>query len=147
MKKLTLTLGLIVLSVLGLWAQEYQVITTVESVVPAGLGRSRIIENKEVVNVAEVTTERVDGKKSNQGDIKRKEIKVDNFNESKLLNFYSAVGINFQNIASNDAMITSKLNQMAAEGWELAFVLSGVEGDAGETDGHGIFITRYVFKR
>ncbi|MGI9543719.1 MAG: hypothetical protein ACR2MX_10700 [Cyclobacteriaceae bacterium] len=147
MRKLTLTICLSLLSVAALWAQEYQVVTTVESVVPAGLGRSRIIENKEPMNVADFTTERVNGKKSNQGDVKRKDVKVNNFNESKLLNFYSAVGINFQNIASNDALISSKLNQMVAEGWELAFVLSGVEGDAGETDGHGIFITRYIFKR
>lgn len=147
MRKLTITLCLSFMSVAALWAQEYQVITTVESVVPAGLGRSRIIENKEALNVADFTTERVNGKKSNQGDVKRKDAKVNNFNESKLLNFYSAVGINFQNIASNDALISSKLNQMAVDGWELAFVLSGVEGDAGETDGHGIFITRYIFKR
>jgi len=36
---------------------------------------------------------------------------------------------------------------MAEEGWELIFVNSGVESDAGEKDGQGIFITRYIFKR
>ena len=36
---------------------------------------------------------------------------------------------------------------MAQNGWELVFVTSGVEADAGNTDGQGIFITRYIFKR
>ena len=34
-----------------------------------------------------------------------------------------------------------------AEGWDLAFVTSGVESDAGKGDGTGIFITRAIFKR
>jgi hypothetical protein len=93
------------------------------------------------------TTERTDGKKSDQGDIRRKDIKVDNFEETKLLNFYALTGINFQNIASNDAVISDKINNLSADGWELAFVTSGVESDAGETDNNGIFITRYVFKK
>lgn len=129
------------------WAQEYKVITTVESIVPLGLGRSRMIDAKEQANYRELTTERVDGKKSDQGDIKRSDVKIENFEETKLLNFYSGVGINFQNIASNDAVITSKLNEMANEGWQLIFVTSGVESDAGKQDGEGIFITRYVFKK
>lgn len=129
------------------FAQEFKVITVVESIVPGGLGRSRIIENGTELNVQDFTTERTDGKKSGQGDIKRRNAKVDKFSESKILNFYSVVGINFQNIASNDALITSKLNQMAANGWELAFVTSGVESDSGKTDGTGIFITRFVFKK
>jgi hypothetical protein len=52
-----------------------------------------------------------------------------------------------QNVASNDAMISSKVNAMVAEGWELVFVTSGVESDAGKDDGKGIFITRYIFKK
>ncbi len=126
---------------------QFKVITVVESIVPAGLGRSRMIENNEERNIQDVTTERVDGKSTNQGDIKRRDIKIDRFSESKLLNFYSATGINFQNIASNDALITSKLNQMADEGWELMFVTSAVESEAGATDGNGIFITRFIFKK
>ena len=128
-------------------AQEYKVITVVESIVPGGAGRSRIIENQSDLNVEEFTTQRTDGKKSKQGDIKREDAKVDLFAESKLLNFYSLTGINFQNVASNDALISSKLNQMSQEGWELAFVLGGVESDAGKSDGKGIFITRFVFKK
>lgn len=126
---------------------EYKVITSVESIVPMGIGRSRIISHQEQVNYEDFTTERVDGKDSKQGDVKRRDAKIDNLDETKLLNFYSGVGINFQNIASNDAIISSKLTEMSKKGWELAFVLSGVESDAGDKDGKGIFITRYVFKR
>ena len=126
---------------------QYKVITVVESIVPAGIGRSRLIENQSGLDIDEFTTERTDGKKSNQGDIKRKGAKVDQFAESKLLNFYSVAGINFQNIASNDALISSKINKLAEEGWELAFVTSGVESDSGKGDGKGIYITRFVFKK
>ena len=79
--------------------------------------------------------------------MKRSDARIDNMRESTLLNFYSAVGINFSNVASNDAILTSMLNAYAKEGWELAFVSSGVESDAGSNDGNGIFVTRYVFKK
>lgn len=128
-------------------AQEYKIITTVESIVPGGLGRSRLIDNSETVDYKRFTTTRSEGKDSDQGKIDRNDAKIDNLEETKLLNFYSLVGINFQNIASNDAIVSSKLNQLAKEGWELAFVTSGVESDAGDKDGKGIFITRYVFKK
>lgn len=57
------------------------------------------------------------------------------------------VGINFQNIASNDAMITSLLNKYSKEGWELIQITSAAESDARKDDGNGIFITRYFFKK
>lgn len=126
---------------------EYKVVTSVESIVPMGLGRSRIIESKQAVSTEDLTTTRTDGKKSDQGNVNRKDAKIDNFDETKLLNFYSAVGINFQNIASNDAMIADKINKLVSSGWELTFVVSGVESDSGSGDGAGIFITRYFFKR
>jgi hypothetical protein len=72
---------------------------------------------------------------------------VKNFEETKLLNFYNIGGIRFQNIAANDALISSKINAMVADGWELAFVTSAVESDSGKDDGQGIFITRYIFKK
>ena len=78
---------------------------------------------------------------------KRKDIRVKDFDETKLLNFYNLAGIRFQNIAANDAVIESKLNDMLANGWDLAFVSSAVESDSGGDDGHGIFVTRYIFKR
>ena len=128
-------------------AQEYKIVTTVESIVPMGIGRSRMVDPQTSADYKVLTTERTDGRKSSQGDIKRDEIKIDNFEETKLLNFYSGVGINFQNIASNDAVVSSKLTELAKEGWSLMFVTSGVESDAGDKDGNGIFITRYIFKR
>jgi hypothetical protein len=128
-------------------AQEYRVITTVESIVPMGIGRSRLVDHQTPSDYKTLTTTRSDGKKSDLNDVKRDDVKIEKFEETKLLNFYSAVGINFQNIASNDAVISSKLSEMAKDGWQLMHVTSGVESDAGEKDGNGIFITRYIFKR
>jgi len=145
-KLLTITALFLVSTELSAQVQ-YKVITTVESIVPMGIGRSRIIDNKQDVDFKAFTTERNDGQDSDQGKVKRSDIKIDNLEETKLLNFYSGVGINFQNIASNDAMIASKINALTQEGWELAFVTSGVESEAGKDDGNGIFITRYIFKK
>jgi hypothetical protein len=126
---------------------EFKVITIVESIVPMGVGRSRIIDSQTPVDANLFTTQRTDGKTSNQKEIDRSDIKVDELEETKLLNFFSATGINFQNIASNDAVIASKINSMLANGWKLTFVTSGVESNAGVEDGQGIFITRLFFNR
>lgn len=149
MKKLLLLLVLITGSAANTYAQkyEYKIITSVESIIPAGLGRSRLIENAQTVNTADLTTKRTSGKDSKQGSVSRKDAKIDELNETKLLNFFSVVGINFQNIASNDAIVESRLNELSEEGWELSFVTSGVESDSGKDDGQGIFVTRYIFKR
>lgn len=148
MKKILLSTLLLVAVSISVNAQKkYKIITTIESIVPGGLGRSRIIEGTSVVDAAMFTTQRTDGKDSKQGDVKRSEAKIDALNETKILNFYSLAGINFQNIASNDAMITSVLNTLSEQGWELFTVVSGVESDAGKDDGNGVFITRYVFRK
>lgn len=133
----------------GLQAQEqtYRIVTTVESIVPMGMGRSRLVVANENIDSDAFTTGRETGKDSKSGKVKRGDAKINNFDETKLLNFYSGVGINFQNIASNDALVADKLNKLFAEGWEIAFVISGVESDAGKDDGKGIFITRYVLKK
>lgn len=148
MKKLFLSTIALFIGI-GLFAQQYEyaIVTTVESIVPAGVGRSRMLSSKQPVDYKQFTTSRATGKDSKQGNVSRGDIKIDAFDETKLLNFFSMVGINFQNIASNDAVITSKLNDMVSEGWELAFVTSAVESDAGKQDGEGIFITRFIFKR
>lgn len=125
---------------------EFKVITTIESIVPGGMGRSRLIEADQEIDYNKFTSSRTDGNK-NSNKSKRSEAKIDKLNETKLLNFYSLAGINFQNIASNDALITSKLNEMSQDGWELFNIISGVESDAGQKDGNGIFITRYYFKK
>ena len=126
---------------------EYKVITTIESIVPGGMGRSRILENDQEMDYKQFTTTRVDGRDRNSKDVKRNTLKIDNLHETKLLNFYSFGGINFQNIASNDAITSSKLNELASKGWLLSHVVSGVESDAGKDDGNGIFITRYIFSK
>jgi len=54
------------------------------------------------------------------------------------------VGINFSNIRENDKLIGEKINELAAEGWELCQSNSAVESKETST---GICITRYSFKR
>ncbi|MFH0894240.1 MAG: hypothetical protein V2A54_07380 [Bacteroidota bacterium] len=98
-------------------AQQWLQVTAVESVVPGGLGRSRLI------------TMSKDGK----------------MEEVKIENFFSMVGINFGNIRNNDQVICEKITELTKEGWELKFVTTGVESDAGKDDGSGLFITRYIF--
>lgn len=146
MKKVLFALFCVFLAVFGAEAQEYKIITTVESIVPSGLGRSRIIDGQEDKDFQEYTSEQSEDDNT-RNKAKRGDIRVKNFEETKLLNFYNIAGIRFQNIAANDALISSKLTAMAAEGWELVFVTSGVEADAGDKDGQGIFVTRFVFKK
>ncbi|MEO5905279.1 MAG: hypothetical protein ABIQ11_01035, partial [Saprospiraceae bacterium] len=68
MKTTFLTIALFVICLFQVTAQvQYAVVTTVESIVPAGLGRSRMISNKEDLNTANFTTERIDGKTSQMG--------------------------------------------------------------------------------
>ena len=146
MKKSILSVLLVICGALSLSAQEFKVITSVESIVSSGLGRSRIIDGNEDKDYAEFTsTQTEDDNTRNKS--KRDEIRVKDFDETKLLNFFNIAGIRFQNIAANDAIITSKINAMVADGWELAFVTSAVESDSGKGDSSGIFITRYIFKR
>jgi hypothetical protein len=99
---------------------EYKQITAVESVVPGGLGRSRIL-----------TTD-------DNGQTREKELK----------NFYSLVGINFDNITNNDRVIVERRNDFSNDGWELFSVITGSnqQSSQGNSSG-GIFITRYIFRR
>jgi hypothetical protein len=76
---------------------EFLQITTIESVVPGGLGRSRLL-------VAD-----------DKGQLE----------EIKLENFFSMVGINFGNIRANDQTIAAKINQLSSQGWELTSVVTG----------------------
>ncbi|WP_203257689.1 hypothetical protein [Hyunsoonleella ulvae] len=146
MKKLVLVLAVCAFSFLDTQAQvEFKVITSVESIVPNGLGRSRIISANEEKDYKDFTTTQTEEDNS-RNKSKRDEIRVKGFDETKLLNFFNIGGIRFQNIAANDALITSKINTMIEEGWDLAFVTSAVES-AGKGDNQGIFITRYIFKR
>mgnify|MGYP001283348477 CR=1 FL=1 len=146
MKQLLL-LSSIILLCFDLSAQiEYKVITSIESIVPNGLGRSRLISSNEDKDYKQFTSAQTD-EDNTRNKAKRDVIRVKNFEETKLLNFFNLGGIRFQNIAANDAVITSKINSMSDQGWELTFVTSAVESKGDKTDNNGIFITRYIFKR
>lgn len=99
---------------------EYKQFSTIESVIPGGLGRSRIL-----------TTD-------DQGQFIEKELK----------NFYSLVGINFGNIANNDRSIIDRINMYSDEGWDLFQITTGSHAQMsdGRSSG-GLFITRYVFRK
>jgi hypothetical protein len=125
---------------------EVKIITSIESIIPNGVGRSRLISTDSEVNYRDFTTTQTEDKGDrNKSD--RQEIRIKDYDETKLLNFFNVGGIRFQNIASNDALLTSKINEMLADGWDLAFVNTGVESYGGRDDSNGIFVTRYMFKR
>ncbi len=124
---------------------EFQIVTVVESLIQNGLGRSRMISETENVNYREATTIRKEDGEKDKSKKKRSEIRTKAFEETKLLNFYNVAGIRFNNIATNDAMVRSKLNEMSTQGWELYTVASGVESADKERD--AIFITRYIFRK
>ena len=124
---------------------EFETVTVVESLIQNGLGRSRMISGTQTVDYREATTIRKDDGEKEKSKKSRSEIRTKAFKETKLLNFYNVAGIRFNNIATNDAMIRSKLNEMSSEGWELVSVASGVESADKERD--AIFITRFFFKR
>jgi hypothetical protein len=148
MKKLLLLSLIMFFNAMITLAQSYEikVVTIVESIIPSGLGRSRMVSSNETRNFKEFTSTR-GGEDDDRNKSDRDDIRVSGFEETKLLNFYNIAGIRFQNIAANDALISSKITSMLAEGWDLAFVTSAVESDGGKDDGKGIFITRLIFKR
>jgi hypothetical protein len=74
-------------------------VSTIESIIPAGGGRSRMI----------ITLP--DGNQDN----------------SDLENLYSIGGINFGNVQSNERAIIEKINHLTSEGWQLQLVTSGVQ--------------------
>lgn len=97
MKKLILLIA-ITANAFYISAQDFKIITTIESVVPGGLGRSRMIETDESGNTKEI----------------------------KMENFFSMVGINFKNITNNDQMIAEMLKKMTIDGWEVVSITPGV---------------------
>ena len=145
MKRIIFASIIAILCCLELQAQEFKVITSVESIVPNGLGRSRIINTLDEKNYKDFTSVQTE-ESGDRNKSDRSEIRVKDYEETKLLNFFNLGGIRFQNIAANDTMITSMINTMIADGWELAFVTSAVES-SGKGDNQGIFITRYIFKK
>ncbi|WP_346861349.1 hypothetical protein [uncultured Draconibacterium sp.] len=150
---------------------DIEIVTCVESLVPNGLGRSRMFSTTVDVNYLDFTSKQTADKKDrNKSD--RKDIRLKDYEETKLLNLYNEGGIRFQNVASNDALVTSKINDMLSQGWELFFVESGVESkmisvsvkkellkmgikllldddskDDNKDDPNGLFLTRYYFRK
>ena len=125
---------------------EFDFVTVIESIVPSGLGRSRIISKSENVDYKIATTIRNKEAEKEKNKAKRSDIRTHEFEETKLLNLYNLGGIRFSNIATNDAMVKSKLNEMSVNGWELFSVTSGVES-SGNKDNNGIYVTRYLFRK
>ena len=146
MKKFLFLVAVALTATFGSNAQQYKVITSVESIVPSGLGRSRIVNALEEKDYEQYTSVRSE-EDNTRNKSNRSDIRVKNFAETKLLNFFNLGGIRFQNIAANDALITNMINTMISQGWSLEFVVSAVESDGGKGDGQGIFITRYIFKK
>jgi hypothetical protein len=97
--------------------RQFMQITTIESVVNGGLGRSRML----ITNP--------DGSQK----------------ESDMNNLFSIAGINFKNIKENEDKIVKTLKEYTEEGWKVdnitSFTLS-----PGETS-FGIFMTRYLLSK
>ena len=120
MKKVILLLTLFVAAILSASAQEKQKfmqITTLESVVGGGFGRSKMLITKE------------DGSQE----------------ERDMENLFSMTGMNMKNIKSNESNILQALKAYTDEGWKLQsaipLTLSPSQG------GSGIFMTRYLLVR
>lgn len=97
---------------------EYQTFTTIESIVPGGLGRSRMLLD------------------NGSGSL----------DEQKIKNLYSVVGIKMENIFNNDLDVTKKLNELSEDGWELTFTNTGVQSPS-DGGSNGIYCTRYILRR
>jgi hypothetical protein len=95
----------------------YMQVTTVESVIGGGLGRSKLI----VTNP--------DGSQK----------------EYEMNNLFSLVGINFKNIKENEVQIIKILKTYTDEGWKLDQVIPLTLSPS--DNGQGIFMTRYLLSR
>jgi len=100
MKKILLVIALALVSFIDAKAQvEYKVITSVESIVPNGFGRSRMISASENKDYKEFTTDRTGNKETDKKNkSKREEIRIKSYEETKLLNFYNLGGIRFPDL-------------------------------------------------
>jgi hypothetical protein len=97
---------------------QYMEVTTIESIIPGGLGRSRMV----IVGP--------DGKT----DIK------------DMKNLYSMVGINFDNISGNVQATLDEINSLTSQGWSLTNVYANSESPGGDSK-DGIFMTKYLFQK
>ncbi|MDO7875274.1 hypothetical protein Q5H93_11065 [Hymenobacter sp. ASUV-10] len=100
---------------------QFLQMTTIESVVPGGLGRSRVLFTPEWKGTKETTME----------------------------NLFSLTGINLGNVRSNEEAIVRYLGEMSNDGWELyqTTPLTQVLNGTGGQSSQGIFMTRYLFRK
>jgi len=125
MKRILLALGLVLSLFIQSNAQEIKVetvkefmqITTVESVISAGFGRSKML----ITNP--------DGSQK----------------EYEMNNLFSLTGIHFKNIRENEDQIVKTLKSYTDDGWKLEQVMPLTLSPSG--NGPGIFMTRYLLSR
>ena len=96
---------------------QFLQITTIESVVGGGLGRSKM-----VITFPDGTQE-----------------------ERDLENLFSIAGINFKNIRSNESVILNTLQAYTGKGWKLMSTVPLTLSP--NQNGQGIFMTRYLFTK
>jgi len=124
--KRIIVFAMLMLSLSSLKAQEikaepgkqFMQITTVESVVGGGLGRSKMI----ITNP--------DGSQK----------------ESDLENLFSLAGINFKNIKENEDNLIKTLKTYTDDGWKLEQVTS-LTLSQNDSGAGGIFMTRYLLSK
>lgn len=98
--------------------KQFMQITTVESVLAGGLGRSKMI----------ITT--ADGTQK----------------ETDLENLFSMVGINFKNIKENDDKVMRTIKEYTNNGWKIEQVTS-LTLSQNDSGAGGIFMTRYLLSK
>ena len=99
-------------------SQQFMQVTSVESVLSGGIGRSKMI----VTNP--------DGSQK----------------ESDMENLFSMVGINFKNIKQNEDKLVSTLKYYTDSGWKIEHVTSLTLSQT-ESGNGGIFMTRYLLSK
>jgi len=98
--------------------KQFMQITSVESVLAGGLGRSKLV----ITNA--------DGTQS----------------DTDLENLFSLVGINFKNIKENEGKLIKTLKSYTDNGWKIDHVTS-LTLSQNDTGAGGIFMTRYLLSK
>lgn len=98
--------------------KQFMQVTTIESVISGGIGRSRMI----ITNA--------DGSQK----------------ETDMENLFSLTGINFKNIKQNEDKILSTLKIYTEDGWTIDQVTS-LTLSPNDTGSGGIFMTRYLMSK
>jgi hypothetical protein len=94
---------------------SYLQMTTIESVVAGGMGRSKVSFTPEYKGVK----------------------------EGPLENLFSLTGLNMGNLRKNEVSITTFIQQISDDGWELVSTVPLTYS----LQGSGLFMTRYIFRK